>query len=201
MLLQVAPDGCVCVEASLMVQRDPAAKVPDTGFGQPYSEAAPDKAGPKQGQSAQPQKLPPSVWRAMSGLAGGTPSQVLPCIGLDFIQHDTSFLMGQSLHCRPGSHGLKRRGPRVRPGLASLHEAAVRHMHAAQVSSLPLSGPDAAGIQRTPKQFASSHISTVISNSIQLCHDHTNQVSWSAGQGASKAASCPPNSCKAAQER
>ena len=78
-LAQAAPDGCICVEVSLLVQRDPAAKAPDTGFEQQQGEEAADQASPKQaGHKAQPQKLPPSVWRAMSGLAGGTPSQVRP---------------------------------------------------------------------------------------------------------------------------
>ena len=77
-MVQIAPDGCVCVEVSLLVQRDPAAKAPETGFEQQPGETAADKAAAKQaGHKAQPQKLPPSVWRAMSGLAGGTPSQVI----------------------------------------------------------------------------------------------------------------------------
>ena len=76
--VQAAPDGCICVEVSLLVQRDPAAKAPDTGFEQQQQgEEAADLASLKQaGHKAQPQKLPPSVWRAMSGLAGGTTSQV-----------------------------------------------------------------------------------------------------------------------------
>ena len=75
--LQAPPDGCLSVEASLLVQRDPAAKAPDTGFSEePASRERASSSG--SAPKAQPQKLPPSVWRAMSGLAGGTAGGVSP---------------------------------------------------------------------------------------------------------------------------